>query len=93
MTLWKASRVVSGLRGSLKSEGLEAPFVGRDRELRQIKDLFHACADENRAHLVSVTESPGSASHGSPGSSTSTSTGSRTPSTGTAAAAFRTARA
>ena len=35
--------------------GLEAPFVGRDRELRQIKDLFHACADEGKAHLVSVT--------------------------------------
>ena len=32
-----------------KSEGLEAPFVGRDRELRQIKDMFHACADERRA--------------------------------------------
>jgi len=53
--LWKAQRVVSGLRGSLKSQGLEAPFVGRDRELRQIKDLFHACADERKAHLVSVT--------------------------------------
>ncbi|HET7743704.1 MAG TPA: AAA family ATPase, partial [Gaiellaceae bacterium] len=53
--LWKAQRVVSGLRGSLKSEGLEAPFVGRDRELRQIKELFHTCADEGRAHLVSVT--------------------------------------
>ena len=53
--LWKASRVVSGLRGSLKSEGLEAPFVGRDRELQQIKDLFHSCAAESRAHLVSVT--------------------------------------
>jgi class 3 adenylate cyclase/tetratricopeptide (TPR) repeat protein len=53
--LWKARRVVSGLRGSLKSEGLEAPFVGRDRELRQIKDLFHSCADEHKAHLVSVT--------------------------------------
>ena len=48
-------RVVSGARGALKSEGLEAPFVGRDRELRQIKDLFHASADERRAHLVSVT--------------------------------------
>ena len=46
--LWKAQRVVSGLRGSLKSQGLEAPFVGRDRELRQIKDLFHACADEKQ---------------------------------------------
>jgi predicted ATPase/class 3 adenylate cyclase len=53
--LWKALRVVSGARGSLKSTGLEAPFVGRDRELRQIKDLFHASADERKAHLVSVT--------------------------------------
>ncbi len=53
--VWRAQRVVSGLRGSLKSQGLEAPFVGRDRELRQIKDLFHGCADERKAHLVSVT--------------------------------------
>ena len=53
--LWKALRIVSGARGSLKSTGLEAPFVGRDRELRQIKDLFHASADERKAHLVSVT--------------------------------------
>ena len=54
-TLWRAVRVVSGARGALKSEGLEAPFVGRDRELRQIKDLFHASAEERRAHLISVT--------------------------------------
>jgi class 3 adenylate cyclase/tetratricopeptide (TPR) repeat protein len=53
--LWCALRVVSGRAGSLKSEGLEAPFVGRDRELRQIKDLFHVCAEEGRAQLVSVT--------------------------------------
>jgi tetratricopeptide (TPR) repeat protein len=53
--LWKALRVVSGRAGTLKSQGLEAPFVGRDRELRQIKDLFHICADEGKAHLVSVT--------------------------------------
>jgi predicted ATPase/class 3 adenylate cyclase len=53
--LWRALRVVSGRGGSLKSEGLEAPFVGRDRELRQIKDLFHVCAEEGRAQLVSVT--------------------------------------
>jgi len=53
--MWRAVRIVSGARGSLKSEGLEAPFVGRDRELRQIKDLFHACAEERRAHLVSLT--------------------------------------
>jgi class 3 adenylate cyclase/tetratricopeptide (TPR) repeat protein len=54
-SLWRAVRVVSGRGGSLKSEGLEAPFVGRERELRQIKDLFHVCAEEGRAQLVSVT--------------------------------------
>jgi class 3 adenylate cyclase/tetratricopeptide (TPR) repeat protein len=53
--LWRALRVVSGRGGALKSEGLEAPFVGRERELRQIKDLFHVCAEEGRAQLVSVT--------------------------------------
>jgi class 3 adenylate cyclase len=53
--LWRALRVVSGVRGTLKSVGLEAPFVGRDRELRQSKDIFHASADEGRAHLISIT--------------------------------------
>jgi hypothetical protein len=90
--LWRASRVVSGRGGSLKSEGLEAPFVGRDRELRQIKDLFHVCAEERRAQVVSVTGIAGSASRGWPGSSTSTSMASSRRSTGTAAAASRTAR-
>src|SRR5256886_547995 len=53
--LWRALRVVSGVRGTLKSAGLEAPFVGRDRELRQIKDLFHASADARKPPLVSLT--------------------------------------
>ncbi len=53
--LWRALRVVSGARGSLKSQGLEAPFVGRGRELRLIKDLFHGSADDGTAHLVSIT--------------------------------------
>ena len=53
--LSRALRVVSGARGSLKSHGLEAPFVGRDRELRLIKELFHGCADEGTSHLVSIT--------------------------------------
>jgi class 3 adenylate cyclase/tetratricopeptide (TPR) repeat protein len=53
--LWRARRVVAARGGALKSHGLEAPFVGRDRELRQIKDLFHRAADERRSHLVSVT--------------------------------------
>ena len=53
--LFRALRVVSGARGSLKSQGLEPPFVGRDRELRPIKELFHGSADDGVAHLVSVT--------------------------------------
>ena len=53
--LWLALRVVSGARGALKSAGLEAPFVGRDRELRRIKDLFHTCADESKPQLISIT--------------------------------------
>jgi predicted ATPase/class 3 adenylate cyclase len=52
--LYRALRVVSGARGSLKAEGLEAPFVGRDRELRLIKDLFHRSFDDETAHLVSI---------------------------------------
>ncbi|MGZ4207428.1 MAG: AAA family ATPase, partial [Actinomycetota bacterium] len=55
MHLWRAARVVSGIAGAQKSEGLEAPFVGRERELRLIKDLFHATVEEGKAHLVSLT--------------------------------------
>ena len=52
--LWRALRVLAGRGGAQKSAGLEAPFVGRDREFRLVKDLFHATADESRARLVSV---------------------------------------
>ncbi|MFL5799516.1 MAG: ATP-binding protein [Actinomycetota bacterium] len=55
MKLWRAVRVVAKVGGGLRSEGLEAPFVGRDRELRMLKELFHASAEEGRAHLISVT--------------------------------------
>ena len=37
------------------SSGLEAPFVGRDRELRLVKELFHASAEEGKAQLVTIT--------------------------------------
>jgi class 3 adenylate cyclase/tetratricopeptide (TPR) repeat protein len=53
--LFRALRVVSGVGGMLKSAGLEAPFIGRERELKLIKDLFHGAASERHAHLVSVT--------------------------------------
>jgi len=55
MRLHRAVRVVAGSLGALRQTGLEAPFVGRDRELRMIKELFHASAEEGKAALVSVT--------------------------------------
>ena len=51
---WRAVRVVAQRGGRNRSETLEAPFVGRDEELRQLKDLFHATAREGRPRLVSV---------------------------------------
>ena len=52
---WVARRVVSQRKGLGRSDRLEAPFVGRDAELRLLKDLFHATAREQRARLVSIT--------------------------------------
>ncbi len=54
VALFRALRVTAGRAGALKFEGLEPPFVGRDRELRLVKELFHASADEKRAQLVSI---------------------------------------
>jgi class 3 adenylate cyclase/tetratricopeptide (TPR) repeat protein len=55
MRLFRALRVVANIGGEGRSAGLEAPFVGRERELRVVKDLFQASAEESRAHLVLVT--------------------------------------
>jgi class 3 adenylate cyclase/tetratricopeptide (TPR) repeat protein len=52
--LWRPVRIVASVGGALRSSGLEAPFSGRERQLRLVKDLFHAVADERAAHLVSV---------------------------------------
>ncbi|MEO6059299.1 MAG: adenylate/guanylate cyclase domain-containing protein [Candidatus Limnocylindria bacterium] len=51
---WRALRVVAEVGGKNRSEGLEAPFVGRDDELRLLKDLFLATGREKRIRLVSV---------------------------------------
>jgi class 3 adenylate cyclase/tetratricopeptide (TPR) repeat protein len=53
--LWRAVRVVAGAGGALRSTGLEGPFVGRERELRLVKELFHGSGDEKRPQLVLVT--------------------------------------
>ena len=54
LELWKAVRVL-GLRGGVaRSTALEPPFVGRDRELSLVKELFHASSEDRRSNLVSV---------------------------------------
>ena len=55
LPLWTALRVVANRGGEGRSAGLEAPFVGRDREFRLVKDLFQGTAAEGKAHVVLVT--------------------------------------
>ena len=56
-----AAPVARGARGRRAwrarsaSEGLEAPLVGRDSELRLVKELFHAGVDRRAARLVAVS--------------------------------------
>ena len=53
--LWRADRIMSGVGGSQRVDGLEAPLVGRDVEMRLLKELFHTCVDRQSPRLVSVT--------------------------------------
>ncbi len=52
---FRAVRIVAERRGRGRDDRLEPPFVGRDTELRLLKDLFHATSRERRVRLVSVT--------------------------------------
>ena len=51
---FRALRVVAKRGGAGRSEQLEPPFVGRESELRLIKDFFHATARDRGVRLVSV---------------------------------------
>jgi class 3 adenylate cyclase/predicted ATPase len=53
--VWRAERVVAQRRGVGRSERAEPPFVGREEELRLLKELLHATGREHRVRLVSVT--------------------------------------
>ena len=52
--LWAAQAVVSVVGGGQRADGLEAPLVGRERELRLVKELFHACEETGRPSLLLV---------------------------------------
>ena len=50
--LWRATRVLAGLGGSQRVDGLEAPLIGRDAELRAVRELFHAAAERRVPRMV-----------------------------------------
>ena len=56
---WRALRVVAGAGGARRTAGLEAPLVGRERELQTIVDAADASAAQERATLVAVVGEPG----------------------------------
>src|SRR3954453_18405788 len=58
--LWRAGRVLAGIGGVQRLDGLEAPLIGRDGELRIVKDLFHATVARRTPRLVVVTGPAGS---------------------------------
>jgi class 3 adenylate cyclase/tetratricopeptide (TPR) repeat protein len=55
LRLWRAERVVAGSGGSRREQGLQAPFLGRDPELRLLKELFHTAVDRRQARLITIT--------------------------------------
>ncbi|MDT7543911.1 MAG: hypothetical protein QOE99_21, partial [Actinomycetota bacterium] len=55
LRLFQARAVVAAVGGAQRVDGLEAPFTGRDRELRLVKELFHATSEDGRPRLVTVS--------------------------------------
>jgi len=56
---WRAIAVVARRGGSGRAAILEPPFVGREDELRLLKDLFEATAREGKSRLVTVVGQAG----------------------------------
>ena len=57
--LWSVRAVVAAMGGAQRADGLEAPLVGRDRELRLFKELFHAVEETGKPALFVVDGEPG----------------------------------
>ncbi len=57
---WRALRVVAGVGGTRRSAGLEAPFVGRDRELERVITLSDEVFETGRARFATVVGEAGS---------------------------------
>ncbi len=59
VTAYRALRVVARRGGAGRSAQLEPPFVGRDVEMRLLKDLYHATSDEGRVRQVLISGQAG----------------------------------
>jgi class 3 adenylate cyclase/tetratricopeptide (TPR) repeat protein len=57
--LWSVQAVVAAIGGAQRADGLEAPLVGRERELRLVKELFHAAAETGQPRLMVMVGDPG----------------------------------
>jgi class 3 adenylate cyclase/tetratricopeptide (TPR) repeat protein len=53
--LWRATRVLAGVGGLKRVDGLEAPLTGRDAELHTIRELFHAATERRVPRMVLVS--------------------------------------
>ena len=54
MPLWAVRAVVASVGGGQRADGLEAPLVGRDRELRLVKEIFHGGEESGRPALMLI---------------------------------------
>ena len=54
MRLHAARAVLTTVGGVQRIDGLEAPHTGRDREMRLLKELFHATEETRRPRLVVI---------------------------------------
>lgn len=57
--LWAAQAVVANVGGAQRADGLEAPLIGRHRELRLIKELFHRTEETLQPTMLVVSSDPG----------------------------------
>ncbi len=57
--LWSVQAVIAGVGGDQRADGLEAPLVGRDRELRLVKEVFHAVEETRQPALFVMVGEPG----------------------------------
>jgi tetratricopeptide (TPR) repeat protein len=57
--LFVATAVMGGVRGERSTDRIQAPLVGRRRELSVLKEMFHVAGEEGRPRLVIVSGDAG----------------------------------